>query len=154
MAVGLKFVDAWTHQVGESSAHLAAFAELPANAHLAFVIFLDGEVALEVAVAANGSTFESSSGTLTVSFGAEGFFSRTTSHVCCFVDLLVSVADGATDVRVGRSRDGIKLSGRESRTDMEVFVEDQVIEVMSLAKVGGDLWGVEFLGCKNLSEMK
>lgn len=127
MAVRLDLVGAGADQVSVSSAQLAALAELPANAHLAFVVFFHCHMALKVAVISNNDTFESGHGALVMSFSTKEVIGRGAFHHCGFFCLLVGVADAATDVGVGWGSGNSVFGCLELRTDMHVFVEDEVV---------------------------
>lgn len=151
-AVGLDLGGAGADQVSESGAQLAAFAQLPADAHSAFVIFLNGHMSFEVAVLANSSAQESGHCAFMMSFTAKELLGGGTLDVCCFVRFGVGIADAATNVGISWGCSGGVFGGFEMRTGMHVFVEHEIIEVGSLAKVGSYFRSIQFLGCKNTSE--
>lgn len=151
-AVGLDLGGAGTDQVSESGAQLAAFAQLPADAHSAFMIFLNGHMSFEVAVFANSSALESGHCAFMMSFTAKELCAGRTLDVCCFFHFGVGIADAATNVGISWGCSGGVFGGFEIRTGMQVFVEDEIVEVGSLAKVAGYFRSIQFLGCKNTLE--
>ena len=151
-AVGLDLGGAGADQVSESGTQLAAFAQLPADAHSAFVIFLNSHMPFEVAVFANSSALKSGHCAFVMSFTAKELFGGRTLDVCCFFSLGVGIADAATNVGISWSCSGGVFGGLEMRTGMHVFVENEIVEVGSLTKVGRYFRSIQFLGCKNMSE--
>jgi hypothetical protein len=109
-------------------------------------------VALEVAVVAHSLPFESGEGTFKMSFLTESLFGGGAIHACCFVSLFVGVADAATNIGVGWGRSRAVFTCFESRTDMHVFMEDEVVEVLSLADIDTDFLNIELLGYQTLLE--
>ncbi len=154
MAVRFDLVRAGTQQVREPRAEFAALAHLPADAHLSLMVFLDGEVALEVAVEAHYHAFEAGSGTLMVCLRTEGLFARGADHCCCGIGVFLAVGDAATEVGVDGCRGRGVFSVLKVWADMDILVENQVVEVCSLAHVDGDFGDVELLGCEALLEVR
>ena len=112
------------------------------------MILLDIEMTLEVSVAANNNAFESGGSTLMMSLPTEQVFGRGTSHGSCLLGLFVGIADAATNVGIGGSGGLGVLGCLKSGTDMHIFVQDQVVEVGSLADIDGYLLSIVLLGYK------
>jgi hypothetical protein len=111
-------------------------------------------VALEVAVVANSLPFESGERTFKMSFPTESLFGGGAIHACCFVSLLVGVADAATNIGVNWGRGRAVFACFESRTDMHVFMEDEIVEVLSLADIDTHFLNIELPGYQTLLETK
>lgn len=114
------------------------------------MVLFNGKMALEVAIEANSNTMESGNATFTVSFLAKRLFRRGASHVRCFVSPLIGIADAAANIGVGWGRGGAVFSCFKGRTGMDIFMKNEVVEMMGLAHVDGDLLGIELLGYKGI----
>jgi hypothetical protein len=153
MAVCLDLGGTGAHQIGESSAQFAALAHLPADAHFSLVVFLDSEVALEVAVKTDGDALKARGGTLAVCLRAEGLFAGGPAHLCCLVGVFLAVGEAAADLGVDGGGLGGVFGLLKVGAEVDVLVENQVVQVRSLAHVYGDFRGIELLGCETLLEV-
>jgi hypothetical protein len=118
------------------------------------VVFFNGKVTFEVAVQANDFALKPSRRAFTVSFLAKKFFSSGTRCVCCLISFFVGIANTATNVRVGRSGGGGIFSVFEIRADTDVFVENEVVEMESLAHIDSNFMHIELFGYMTLLEVK
>jgi hypothetical protein len=118
------------------------------------MVFFNGKVTFEVAVQANDFALEPSRRAFTVSFLAKSFFSSGARHVCCLISFFVGIANTATNVGVGRSGGGVIFSLFEIRADVDVFVENEVVEMESLAHIDSNFMNIELLGYMTLLEVK
>jgi hypothetical protein len=107
-------------------------------------------VAFHVAIGANGSAYKSSCRTLVMNFPTKSIFSDRAIHSCCLVSLFAGIADAATDVGIGGCGLGGVFGRFEMRTCMQVFMENEVVEVIDLAKHVRGLRGMGLLGCEVL----
>jgi hypothetical protein len=149
MAASLNLVDTRADHVGKSGTHLAALADLPADAHLAFVILFDSEVTLVVTVLTDDNTLEASHGTFTMSFFTKSLFGWGTRHIGGHTSTSSGVTNADSELGVSWSGGGIKLGGLGEWEDLDVLVQDDIVEMVRIAHVDSNTHDVELLGCRH-----
>ena len=122
-----------TDQITKSRAQLAAFADIPADAHVSPIVFFNVEVALIVAVLAHRDTLETSQSAFAVDLTTKLFFSFGSRHFCGVAAQVISVEYAAAILRLWWGGEVGIVEGLKIRACMEVGMSEEVVRMEAIA---------------------